>query len=340
MTSVNIVRAEIGNSWRRHVCMSLLALAAAVTTPVACAQPTAVGTAPVKIIVPYPPGGPADVVARTLANKLAISEGRPFIVENRSGAGGNIGTDEVAKAPADGLTLLLGTNGPLVVNAALYSKLPFDPVKDFAPITQVAEIPLVLLAHPSVPVNSVQELIAYAKANPGKLSYGSSGVGSGGHLAGALLASMAGIDLAHVPYRGMAPATSDLVAGHVKLMVGGLLAVKSFIDNGTLKALAVVTPHRAAAAPQIPTVAESGLPGFQIVSWYGVLAPAKTPPEIIKRLHDDIVAALNLPDVKEKLFVQGGLDMVASSPDEFAATIRREIPEYARIVKLTGATAQ
>ena len=222
----------------------------------------------------------------------------------------------------------------------MYSKLPFDPVKDFAPISQVAEIPLVLLAHPSVPVNSVQELIAYAKANPGKLSYGSSGSGSGGHLAGALLASMAGIDLVHVPYRGMAPATSDLVGGHVKLMVGGLLAVKAFIDSGTLKALAVVTPQRTPAAPQIPTVAESGLPGFQIVSWYGLLAPAKTPPEIIKRLHADIVAALNQPDVKEKLFVQGGLDRIASNPDEFAATIRREIPEYARIVKLTGATAQ
>jgi tripartite-type tricarboxylate transporter receptor subunit TctC len=329
-------------SWKKNRvwALGLGLLAGAITGGVVNAQPPGYPAGPVRFVVPYPPGGPADLVARSLSIKLSQRLGKPFIVENRSGAGGNIGTDEVAKAAPDGLTILLGTNGPLVVNLSLYKKLPFDPQKDFAPISQVAEIPLVLLVHPSVPVNSVQELIAYARANPGKLSYGSSGVGSGGHLAGALLASMAHIDLVHVPYRGMEPATTDLLAGHIKIMVGGLLAALPSMHAGTLKALAVVTPHRATLAPTIPTVAESGLPGFEIVSWYGVLAPAKTPRAIVDELHDGIIDALNAPDVKLRLFGEGGLEKVASTPEQFAATIAREIPEYARIVKLTGATAE
>ncbi|MBO9353549.1 tripartite tricarboxylate transporter substrate binding protein [Bordetella petrii] len=295
---------------------------------------------PVRVIVPYPPGGPADIVARSIAAKLAISLGQPFVVENRSGAGGNIGTEEVARAAPDGQTLLLGTNGPLVVNRSLYAKLPFDPQKNFAPITEIAEIPLVLLAHPSVPVNNVQELIAYAKAHPGQLNYGSSGAGSGGHLAGALLAQRAGIDLAHIPYRGMAPATTALLAGHVKLMVGGLLAAMPSLQNGSLKGLAVVTAKRASFAPDIPTVAESGLPGFQIVSWYGLLAPAGTPPAIVQKLHDAVIDALNQPDIHQRLFVDGGLEKIASTPQQFAAQIAKEIPEYAAIVKMTGAKVE
>lgn len=292
---------------------------------------------PVRIVVPYPPGGPADIVARALASKMTVSLGQPFVVENRSGAGGNIGAEEVARAAPDGLTLLLGTNGPMVVNLPLYGHLPFDPVRDFAPISQIAQIPLVLLAHPSVPVKTVQELIAYGKAHPGQLSYASSGPGSGGHLAGALLAQRAGIDMAHIPYRGMAPATTDLLAGHVKLMVGGLLAALPYMKDGSLKALAVVTPQRAKLAPEIPTVSESGLPGFQIVSWYGLLAPAKTPPEIVQQLYRSVVDALNQPDVNKALFVDGGLEKVASTPAQFAAQIKKEIPEYTEIVKTTGA---
>ena len=292
---------------------------------------------PVKIVVPYPPGGPADIVARALSSKMSARLGQPVVVTSRSGAGGNIGTEEVARAAPDGHTLLLGTNGPLVVNVSLYDKLPFDPLKDFAPISQVATIPLVLLAHPSVPVNSVQELVQYAKAHPGKLSYASSGAGSGGHLAGALLASMADIDIVHVPYRGVAPATTDLLAGHVDLMVGGLLAALPSLETGSLKALAVVTPQRATLQPDIPTVAESGLPGFEIVSWYGVLAPGGTPQAIIDTLHAAVIEALNAPDVDEMLFKKGGLEPVAGTPREFTATLEREIPQYARIVKLTGA---
>jgi len=297
-------------------------------------------SSPVRIVVPYPPGGPADVVARSIAAKLAVNLGQPFVIENRSGAGGNIGTEEVARAAPDGQTLLLGTNGPLVVNVSLYDKLPFNPQKDFAPITQIAEIPLVLLAHPSVSANNVQELIAYAKAHPGELSYGSSGAGSGGHLAGALLAQRAGIDIVHIPYRGMAPATTALLAGHVKLMVGGLLAAMPSLQNGSLKGLAVVTPKRATFAPNIPTVAESGLPGFQIVSWYGLLAPAGTPPAIVQKLHDATVDALNQPDVHQRLFVAGGLEKIASTPQQFAAQIAKETPEYTAIVKMTGAKAE
>ncbi len=292
---------------------------------------------PIRFIVPYPSGGPADQVARAIAGKLTVSLGKPIVIENKSGGGGNIGTDEVAKAAPDGLTLLLGTNGPLVVNKALYGKLAFNPQADFAPISQVAEIPLVLVAHPSLPANTVQELIAYAKANPGKVSYASSGPGSGGHLAGALLASRAGIDLVHIPYRGLAPALSDLLAGHVTLMVGGLLTAQPYIESGKVKALAVVTPTRARAAPNLPTVAESGLPGFEIVSWYGVLAPAGTPPAIIDRLHREIVAALQAPDVHEQLFDKGGLQEIAGTPAQFAQTIAREIPQYAEIVRVTGA---
>ena len=305
----------------------LMASAAAQTYP----------SGPIRFIVPYPSGGPADQVARAIAGKLAVSLGKPIVIENKSGGGGNIGTDEVARAAPDGLTLLLGTNGPLVVNRALYGKLPFDPQADFAPVSQVAEIPLVLVAHPSLPANTVQELIAYAKVNPGKVSYASSGPGSGGHLAGALLASRAGIDLVHIPYRGLAPALSDLLAGHVTLMVGGLLTVQPYIESGMLKALAVVTPARARAAPNLPTVAESGLPGFEIVSWYGVLAPAGTPPAIIDRLHREIVAALQAPDVHEQLFDKGGLQEIAGTPAQFTQTIAREIPQYAEIVRVTGA---
>ncbi len=296
-------------------------------------------TGTVRIISPYPAGGPASIVAQAIGEKLRETLGQPVIVENKPGAGGNLGTDVVAKAAPDGHTLLLGTNGPLVINVSLYKSLPFDPLKDFVPITQVASIPLVLLVHPSVPANTVQELIALAKAKPGQLGYASSGSGTGGHLSGALLASMASIDIQHIPYKGVAPATTDLLGGHVQMMFGGLLAALPHIKSGKAKALGVVTPKRATLAPDIPTIAESGLPGYEIVSWYGVLAPAGTPRAIISRLHADIIKILQMPDVRDRLYAKGGLEHIGSSPEEFAATLRREIPEYARIVKISGAKA-
>ena len=315
----------------------LVALALAIVPRASIAQP-AYPTGSVRIISPYPAGGPASIVAQAIAEKLREPLGHAVIVDNKPGAGGNLGTDLVAKAPPDGHTLLLGTNGPLVINVSLYKSLPFDPLKDFEPITQVAQIPLVLLVHPSVPANNVRELIALAKANPGKLGYASSGSGSGGHLSGALLASMAGIDIQHIPYKGVAPATTDLLGGHVQMMFGGLLAALPHIKSGKVKALGVVTPKRAALGPDIPTIAEQGLPGYEIVSWYGILAPAGTPKPVVTRLHAEIMKILQMPDVREQLFVKGGLEYVGSTPEEFAATLRREIPEYARVVKVSGAT--
>jgi tripartite-type tricarboxylate transporter receptor subunit TctC len=319
--------------------LALILAASMLLASAASAQPS-YPTGPVRLVVPYPAGGPASIVAHVIGEKLSESLGQAVIVDNRSGAGGNLGTEIVAKAAPDGQTLLLGTNGPLVVNVTLYSTLPFDPLKDFAPISYVASIPLVLIAHPSVPASTLQELIALAKAKPGALSYASSGNGSGGHLAGALLASMAGLDMVHVPYRGAAPATTDLIAGHVPLMFDGLAAALPYIKAGKVKALGVATPHRAAAAPEIPTIAEQGLPGYEIASWYGVLAPAGTPAPIVDRLHREIVRILDLPDVNEQLFVKSGLEKVASTPEEFAATLRREIPQYERIVRLSGAKAE
>jgi tripartite-type tricarboxylate transporter receptor subunit TctC len=304
----------------------------------ALAQP-AYPSGTVRIVSPFPAGGPASVVAQAIGDKLREVFGQPVIVDNRPGAGGNLGTDIVAKSPPDGHTLLLGTNGPLVVNVSLYPSLPFDPLKDFAPITQVAAIPLVLLVHPSVPANTLRELIALAKAKPGALGYASSGSGSGGHLSGALLASMADISLQHVPYKGLAPATNDLLGGHVQMMVGGLLGALPHIKSGKAKALGVATPRRATLAPDIPTIAESGLPGYEIVSWYGVLAPAGTPRAVVARLHGEIMKILQMPDVRDRLYAKGGLEHIGGTPEEFSATIRREIPEYARIVKISGAKA-
>ena len=297
-------------------------------------------TGPVRLVVPFPAGGPASIVSFAIADKLGAALGQPVVVDNKPGAGGNLGADIVAKARPDGQTLLLGTNGPLVINASLYDKLPFDPRKDFQPITQIASIPLVLVAHPSLPIRTIPELIAYAKRHPGELNYSSSGSGSGGHLAGALLASMANVQMTHVPYKGAAPAVSDVVAGHVKLTFTGLLSVLPQIQAGKLRAIAVATPKRVSSAPDLPTIAESGLPGFEIVSWYGLLAPAGTPRPIVDRLHREVTRILALPDTREQLFVKGGLEHIGSTPEDFAATLRREMPQYTRIVQLAGAKAE
>jgi tripartite-type tricarboxylate transporter receptor subunit TctC len=291
---------------------------------------------PIRLVVPYPPGGAASLVAHTLGEKLKEALGQPVIIDHRPGAAANTGTDLVAKSAPDGLTLLLGTNGPLVINVSLMGKLPFDPLKDFAPISHLASIPLVLVVHAGVPADTLKDLIALAKAQPGKLNYASSGEGSGGHLAGALLASMANIQIAHVPYKGAGPALSDIVGGHVQMLFVGYVSVVPHIKSGKLKAFAMATPKRATAAPGIPAVAET-LPGFEIDSWYGLLAPAGTPPVVIATLHRETVKALQMPDVKEKLFVQSGLEYIGSTPEQFAANLRREIPQYARIVKLAGA---
>ena len=262
-------------------------------------------TKPIRIVVPFPAGGTTDVLARAAAQKLTESLGQPAVVDNRPGAGGNIGAELVAKSPPDGYTLLMGTVGTHAINPSLYPKMPYDHVKDFAPVILVAGVPNVLVINPALPVNSVQELIAYAKANPGKLNFASSGNGTSIHLSGELFKTMAGVQMTHVPYKGSAPALQDLVGGQVQLMFDNLPSSLALIKGGKLKALAVTSSARAAALPDVPTLAESGLPGFEASSWFGLLAPAGTPQPIILKVNGDVAKWLASPEAKEKLLAQG-----------------------------------
>lgn len=293
---------------------------------------------PTRIVVPFPAGGPADLVARTLAPRMAEALGQTFVIENRDGAGGNIGTATVARAAPDGRTLLLGTNGPLVINVSLLSSMPFDPLRDFSPISYLASVPLYLAVPAELPARSVKELIEMARAQPRSISYASSGIGSGGHLAGGLLAYRAGVQMTHVAYRGAAPATTDLLAGRVQMLFVGMPVIEAHVRAGRLRVLAVVTPRRTTARPDIPTVAEAAqLPGFEIASWYGLLGPAGLPGAMVERLNAEANRALHNADVADLLFRRSGLERVASTPEDFAATLRREIPEYERIVRQIGA---
>lgn len=293
---------------------------------------------PIRIVVPFAAGGPADLVARTLGAKMSDTFGQPVVIENRDGAGGNIGTAAVARAVPDGRTLLLGTNGPLVINVSLFSSLGFDPLKDFTPISYLASVPLYLAVPASLHVNSVQDLMDAARTRPASISYASSGIGSGGHLAGGLLAHRAGVQMTHVPYRGAAPAMTDLLAGRVQMLFVGLPAIEAYVREGRAKILAVVTPKRTSARPDVPTVAEAAnLPGFEIASWYGLLGPAGLPSSVLERLAGEAIRVLGLPDVSDLLFTRNGLEKVASTPEVFAATLRREIPEYRQIVQQIGA---
>lgn len=293
---------------------------------------------PTRIVVPFPAGGPADLVARTLAPRMAEALGQTFVIENRDGAGGNIGTATAARAAPDGRTLLLGTNGPLVINVSLLSSMPFDPLRDFSPISYLASVPLYLAVPAELPARSVKELIEMARAQPRSISYASSGIGSGGHLAGGLLAYRAGVQMTHVAYRGAAPATTDLLAGRVQMLFVGMPVIEAHVRAGRLRVLAVVTPRRTTARPDIPTVAEAAqLPGFEIASWYGLLGPAGLPGAMVERLNAEANRALHNADVADLLFRRSGLERVASTPEDFAATLRREIPEYERIVRQIGA---
>ncbi len=315
-------------------------LLAALAAP-AVARAQAWPSGPIRIVVPYAPGGPADLTARAVGGKLSEALGVPVAIESRDGAGGNIGTALVARAAPDGQTLLLGTNGPLVVNPSLMASVPFDPIADFAPITYLADVPLYLAVPATLPAPSLAALLAMAKATPGSVSYASSGIGSGGHLAGALLGQMSGAPLTHVAYRGAAPATTDLVGGRVQMLFVGLPVVQQHVAAGRLRLLAVATKQRTGNAPDVPTVAEAAaLPGFSIASWYGLLAPAGTPRAIIERLHAEATRALAAPDVRDLLFTRNGLEPNGAGPDAFAASIAAEIPEYRRIVRLAGANQE
>ena len=290
----------------------------------------------VRLVVPYPPGGPLDTVARLLGQKIAASLGHPVIVDNVPGAGGNIGAATVAKAAPDGYTLLMGAVATHAINPALYPSIPYDAGKDFAAVTQVASTPNVLVVNPVIPANSVAEFVAYAKSRPGKLNFGSGSTGSAGHLAGELFKSMAGVDMAHIPYKGAAAAMQDLVGGRVDLMFDNLASSLAQVKGGRVRALAVTTAKRSPLAPELPTIAESGLPGFDISTWFGIFVPAGTPRPVIDRLHDEFVAALASPDVREKM-LNLGAEPVGNTPEAFAAYVKSEATKYAKLVKSSGA---
>jgi len=293
-------------------------------------------TKPVKLVVPFPAGGSVDAVARALADKLTQMWGQSVVVDNRPGAGGNIGADYVAKSAPDGYTVVMGALSTHAVNPSLYPKMPYDAAKDFVPITLVAITPNVLVINPALPVNSVKELIAYAKANPGKLSFGSGSNGSAGHLAGELFKVDTGTDMVHVPFKGAAPATQSLLAGDTQLMFDNLANAMAQVKAGKLKALAVTTAKRSNLAPELPTMAEAGVPGFDISTWFGLMAPAGTPPGVIAKWNADVTRILSSPDMRERLAAQGA-EAAPTTPAEFSAFIASELPKYARIVKASGA---
>jgi len=318
----------------RYIAAALIFASVAIANP--ARSQDAYPSRPVRILVQYPPGGTPDIVARVLGAKLAESLGQQFIVENRPGAGGNIATELVAKAEPDGYTLLLASDGPIVINPSLYAKLPFDPVRDLAPVTLASSIAFLLYAAPGFPPNSVQELIALAKANPGKLNFASSGTGSQHHLAGELLNKLAGIRLVHVPYKGFGPTVPDVMSGKVEIAFGGVPATVGFVKSGKLKALAVTGAKRYAGLPEVPTVMESGLPGFEINAWFGLMAPARTPRPVIDKLHGEVLKVLRSKEISERFAAQG-MDIIAAGPQEFAARIASDTGMWARIIKESGA---
>ena len=290
---------------------------------------------PVRLIVGYTPGGATDIVARLLAAKLQEALGQTVIVENKPGAGSNIASEFVAKSAPDGYTLLVGSIAN-ATNMVVYKKLGYDTLRDLAPITQLMSAPSVLSVHPSFPAKNLQELIALARRNPGKYAFASTGSGGSPHLAGELLKLRANIDLIHVPYKGAAPAQADLLGGQVQMAFQTALSAVPHLQSGQLRAIAVAANKRLAQLPDVPTMAEAGLPDFEVSSWNGLFAPAKTPPEIIARLHREAVKALALPDVRAKLLAEGA-EPVGSAPEEFAAYIRAEIDKWGRVVRASGA---
>jgi len=297
---------------------------------IAAAQPYP--SKPIRLIVPFPPGGPADALARLTGEKLGASLKTQVVVENRAGAGGNIGMELGAKASPDGYTLVLAPAGNLTVNPSLYRNVPYDVTSDFVPVTALAVVPNILVVHPSVPVKTVGELIAYAKARPGQLNFSSPGPGSGAHLAGELFKSSAGLDMVHVPFGGIAPAITAVLGGQVQVMFAGASSALPHVKGNKMTALGVASLKRIAAAPELPTIAESGLPGFDVTSWYGIVAPAGTPAEIINLLQSTIASGLAQPDSREKLAGLGAEPM-GNTPTEFAAMIRSETAKWGKIVK-------
>jgi len=313
-------------------------LFSAALSPIASAQDYP--SKPVHVVVPYSAGGNADIFGRTLAQKLGDVFRQPFIVENRAGANGGIGTDFVAKAAPDGYTLLATANGPITVNPILYAKVPYDPVKDFAPVAQYVVYQYVLVTLAGSPIKSIADLVEAARAKPGAVSYGSTGVGGGNHLAGELLALATHTQLTHVPYKGSAPALADLLGGQLTFMFDTVITSVPQIRAGKLRAFAVSSAKRASALPEVPSMQESGIRDFDISQWQGVLAPAGTPREIVNRLNFEILKALNAPEVQERLVTQGGNEIVVGTPEDLASLIKSDLQKYAKLVRDAKIPAQ
>lgn len=317
-------------------CLGLICLAWGCFQHVACAQ--IYPSKPVRFVVPYAPGGSTDTLARALGANLAERLGQQVVVDNRPGANGDIGMTIVAKALPDGYTVVLGYIANIGIGPSLYEKMPYDPVKDFAPITQVAGASNILVTHPSLPVKNFKEFVSYTKANPKKVTFASAAVASVGHLTGELLNDLAGIDLLHVPYKGSGQAISDLVGGHIKVMISGMASTLPQVRSGKLLGLATTGLKRTSATLDIPTIAETGFPGFEATSWFGVLVPVGTPKPIIGRLNQDIHKSLQNPVVVKRL-ADLGFDIVYGSPEQFSAYIQTEIKKWAKVVKASGAKA-
>jgi tripartite-type tricarboxylate transporter receptor subunit TctC len=291
---------------------------------------------PIHLIVPFPPGGAVDFSARILQGPLSEALGQPVVIDNRAGASGMVGSDYVAKSKPDGYTLLLGNIASLAINVGLYKTMPYDAKKDLTPIMHTVDVNYVLVVNPSVPAHSVAELIAYAKANPGKLAYGSSGSGGLPHLSMELFKTLTGVNIVHVPYKGGGPMVTDLLGDTVQLVIADQASLMPHVKRGALRALAVASPKRSPSAPELPTIAESGIAGFQAVAWNGLAGPAGLPPEIVRIIHDAFAKTMSLPDVHERLMA-GGLDIVADSPEEFARFQNAEIEKWSKVVKDVGA---
>ena len=318
----------------RTVITQLVACAAAAVATLAAAQ--SYPTKPIKLIVPFPPAGSTDISARAVAGKLGERLGQPVVIENKAGAGGNIGTEQAAKAPADGYTLLVGTVGTHAINSSLYSKMPYDHVRDFAPVILLSTTPNVLVVHPSLPVGSVRDVINLAKAKPGELTFASSGAGTSIHLSAELFKSMAGVQMTHIPYKGSAPMVIDLISGQVNMAFDNLSSSIAHIKGGKLKALATTGSKRSPALPDLPTVSEAGLTGYDSTSWNGVFAPAGTPKEIIDRLNRELRAILESPETR-KFFADQGAEAGGGTPEQLASFVRAETAKWSKVVKDSGA---
>jgi tripartite-type tricarboxylate transporter receptor subunit TctC len=317
------------------VLAAALGAAAATASSTYAAEPARYPSRPIRLIVPQSPGGPSDIIARLTAQKLGENLGQIVVADNRAGAAGNVGCEIAARAAPDGYTLLLGPPGCLTINPSLYGKLAFDPQRDFEPITQIESGPQMLVVHPSVAAHSVKELVALAKAKPNAFNFASGGAGTPNHLAGELFRNAAGLQIVHVPYKGTGPALTALVSGQVQMMIASLAPALPHVKSGRLRGLAVSSRERSRILPEMPTIAESGYPGFEMVSWHSILAPARTPAPIITRLHGELVKVLGQPDVKER-FAGMGLDTVGSTPQALAQHIRSETARFAKVIAAAG----